>query len=95
MYAFPKITLPKGAIQAASMKHQDPDELWCLELLEQTGIVTVPGSGFGQQEDDCMDTFHFRTTILPPDEVLEDVVRKLADFQEEFNKKYSNGGGGY
>jgi len=91
MYAFPKITLPKGAIQAASMKHQDPDELWCLELLQQTGIVTVPGSGFGQQED----TFHFRTTILPPDEVLEDVVRKLADFQEEFNKKYSNGGGGY
>jgi hypothetical protein len=24
------------------------DSLYCMELLEQTGIVVVPGSGFGQ-----------------------------------------------
>mmetsp|Transcript_48482 Transcript_48482/g.108903 ORF Transcript_48482/g.108903 Transcript_48482/m.108903 type:complete len:508 (-) Transcript_48482:23-1546(-) len=87
MYAFPKITLPSGAIEEAKKRHQDADEFWCLELLEKTGIVTVPGSGFGQAKD----TFHFRTTILPPDAVLEDVVKKLKAFQEEFNNKYGAG----
>ena len=39
----------------------------CLRLVEETGIVCVPGSGFGQKEG----TFHFRITILPPDEMFQ------------------------
>ncbi len=38
-----------------------------LQLLEETGIVTVPGSGFGQEEG----TFHLRTTILPPEDKIQ------------------------
>lgn len=33
-----------------------PDMLYCLRLLEETGICVVPGSGFGQREG----TYHFR-----------------------------------
>ncbi|CAK9103425.1 Probable alanine aminotransferase [Durusdinium trenchii] len=89
MYAFPSVQLPKKAIEEAKQKEQEPDGLWCLQLLEKTGIVTVPGSGFGQKEG----SFHFRTTILPPDELLEEVITKLTTFQEDFMKTY--GGGGY
>jgi len=34
----------------------EPDEYYCLKLLEETGISFVPGSGFGQIEG----THHFR-----------------------------------
>ena len=49
------------AVQAAQKEGKSPDTFYCLELLEDTGILTVPGSGFGQEEG----TLHLRTTILP------------------------------
>ncbi|MEI6168881.1 MAG: aminotransferase class I/II-fold pyridoxal phosphate-dependent enzyme [bacterium] len=67
MYAFPRITLPKGMT----------DDQYCMRLLEETGICVVPGSGFGQAPG----TFHFRTTILPPINKIEAVIEKLAQFQ--------------
>ena len=60
LYSFPKITLPPAAIAAAKSMGKDPDVMYCLELLAETGISTVPGSGFKQAPG----TFHFRTTIL-------------------------------
>jgi aspartate/methionine/tyrosine aminotransferase len=66
MYAFPRVTLPEGTTDAQ----------YCLALLEETGICVVPGSGFGQAPG----TWHFRTTILPPIDQLESVLRKLRDF---------------
>ena len=36
------------AVQAAKEIGKSPDFLYCKELLENTGIVTVPGSGFQQ-----------------------------------------------
>lgn len=33
--------------------------------------MTVPGSGFGQEEG----TFHLRTTILPPEEKIGEFVK--------------------
>lgn len=33
-----------------------PDMFYCMELLEETGICVVPGSGFGQRAG----TYHFR-----------------------------------
>lgn len=62
-----------------------PDAFYCSQLLEQTGIVVVPGSGFGQVDG----TFHFRTTILPPEQSLKDVVDRLKTFHEKFLKKYA------
>lgn len=48
MYAFPRLTMPAGAVEAAAAQHKQPDFVYCMELLDQTGIVTVPGSGFWQ-----------------------------------------------
>ena len=49
MYLFPSITLPDAAVKAAKRSSMAPDAFYALRLLEGTGLVTVPGSGFGQQ----------------------------------------------
>ena len=85
MYAFPKLELPKKAIEAAQEQGMVPDAFWCLQLLEKTGILVVPGSGFGQADG----THHFRTTILPPEDLLDKVVSRMENFQKEFLSKYN------
>mmetsp|Transcript_20448 Transcript_20448/g.28531 ORF Transcript_20448/g.28531 Transcript_20448/m.28531 type:complete len:513 (+) Transcript_20448:273-1811(+) len=85
LYAFPQITLPTKAIAAAKKAGKAPDVFYCLELLDNTGILVVPGSGFGQAEG----TFHFRTTILPPPEKIMQVSKLLAKFHGDFMAKYS------
>jgi alanine transaminase len=84
MYAFPQVTLPPKAIQEAKKEGQQPDTFYCIKLLEATGIVVVPGSGFKQKEN----TWHFRTTILPPEDQMESVIERLTSFHREFMKKY-------
>lgn len=69
MYSFPQLRLPKKAIEAAKAAGKAPDVFYCLRLLEETGISTVPGSGFGQKAN----TFHLRTTILPSEERMKEV----------------------
>lgn len=65
MYLFPQITLSEKAVQAAKEAGFDqPDEFYCMKMLEETGICVIPGSGFGQVEG----TWHFRTTFLAPSE---------------------------
>lgn len=48
MYLFPRIYLPHKAIKAAEAAKTAPDAFYCRRLLNATGIVVVPGSGFGQ-----------------------------------------------
>jgi len=48
MYLFPQIRLPQKAIEAAKAAKKAPDAFYALRLLESTGVVVVPGSGFGQ-----------------------------------------------
>ena len=48
MYLFPRIELPRRAITAAKSAGMVPDTFYCRRLLDGTGIVVVPGSGFGQ-----------------------------------------------
>jgi len=60
MYAFPQIHLSKSAIAEAKKRGVAPDFLYCMDMVEKTGIMTVPGSGFGQKKD----TYHFRITNL-------------------------------
>ncbi|KAK2180270.1 hypothetical protein NP493_448g00003 [Ridgeia piscesae] len=84
MYAFPKITIPQKAIDQAKTKGMQPDAFFCFELLEETGICVVPGSGFGQREG----TFHFRTTILPPVDQIKMMLDKLKEFYAAFVHKY-------
>ncbi|XP_034385461.1 alanine aminotransferase 2 [Cyclopterus lumpus] len=85
MYAFPQIFIPPRAIQEAQSRSLAPDMLYCLKLLEETGICVVPGSGFGQREG----TFHFRMTILPSPEKLEVLLGQLKEFHLRFLEEYS------
>ncbi|KXZ46718.1 hypothetical protein GPECTOR_41g683 [Gonium pectorale] len=84
LYAFPRIMLPEAAVQAAKKIGKQPDWLYCRELLEATGIVVVPGSGFGQADG----TFHFRTTFLPSEEDIGLVVEALSAFHAGFLQRY-------
>ena len=84
MYSFPSITLPQKFIQEAQSQGKVPDALYCMNLLEATGIVVVPGSGFGQQSD----TWHFRTTFLPPEDQMDAVLERFKTFHLKFMESY-------
>lgn len=86
MYSFPRIHLPRKAIEAAKAAGKAPDAFYCLRLLEATGISTVPGSGFGQEPD----TWHLRTTILPREEKMADFCERFRTFNETFMKEYAD-----
>lgn len=86
MYAFPSLTLPEKAKAAARSKGQKPDEFYCFEMLEHTGVVTVAGSGFHQKPG----TYHYRITILPKEEKFKQVMERIAKFHEEFLRRYSD-----
>jgi len=85
MYAFPSITLPPKAIQKAKELGKQPDMYYCLELLKETGICVVPGSGFGQKDG----TFHFRTTFLPKEEYIDEVNDRMTTFHKKFMATYN------
>ncbi|TYZ62524.1 hypothetical protein PybrP1_012706 [[Pythium] brassicae (nom. inval.)] len=84
MYTFPRITLSAKAVAAAQAAGLAPDAFYCMEMLETTGIIVVPGSGFEQEEG----TWHFRSTILPPEEDIDEVIDKTATFHAAFMAKY-------
>jgi len=84
MYAFPKISLPPRAVEAALKSDKAPDAFYCLELLDKTGVCVVPGSGFGQRDG----TWHFRTTFLPKEDDLKDVLQHIKVFHQQFIDKY-------
>ncbi|MFC1743160.1 aminotransferase class I/II-fold pyridoxal phosphate-dependent enzyme [Candidatus Riflebacteria bacterium] len=77
MYLFPRLNkLPK----------KTTDFEYCMNLLEQTGLCTVNGSGFGQKEG----TNHLRIAFLPPGDLLEQVLPEWIKFHNEYvNKKKS------
>jgi len=81
MYLFPTIKLSPKAIEAAKANGNAPDEFYCLQLLDATGVCVVPGSGFGQEDG----TFHFRTTFLAPG---TDWVGRIIEFHKKFTAEY-------
>mmetsp|Transcript_11295 Transcript_11295/g.29411 ORF Transcript_11295/g.29411 Transcript_11295/m.29411 type:complete len:525 (+) Transcript_11295:40-1614(+) len=85
LYAFPRIRLPARAVEAAAKEGKSPDGFYCMEMLMNTGIVVVPGSGFGQKDG----TYHFRTTFLPSENEIGSVIERLSKFHADFLKKYS------
>ena len=84
LYAFPRIVLPEKLVAEAEAKGVKPDFLYCSKLLDQTGIVVVPGSGFMQRDG----TYHFRTTFLPREDLIPGVVEKLKTFHAAFMEQY-------
>ena len=85
MYAFPSITMPPKAIAHAAEIGETPDSLYCLSLLQATGICVVPASGFGQKSG----RFGFRTTILPDEKELERCMHLMAQHYQQFVEDYA------
>ena len=88
MYSFPKITLPEAFVELAKSKGKAADVLYCLQLLEETGLSCVPGSGFQQRPG----TFHLRTTILPQEKDFADIVNRFQSFHQNFMRRYAGAG---
>ena len=86
MYAFPKIDIPAKAIAYAEEHDMTPDTMYCLSLLEETGICVVPGSGFGQKEG----RYGFRTTFLPPDEQMMPAIELFGSHHRNFCAKFAD-----
>ena len=71
MYLFPRLNrLPAGKT----------DFDYCMALLEESGLCTVNGSGFGQKEG----TNHLRIAFLPPKELLVKVLPEWISFHNSF-----------
>lgn len=71
LYHFPRLNkLPEGTT----------DFDYCMSLLENTGLCTVNGSGFGQKEG----THHLRIAFLPPKELLEQVLPEWIEFHNRY-----------
>ncbi|KAG0055065.1 hypothetical protein BGZ83_009701 [Gryganskiella cystojenkinii] len=84
MYLFPRIRLPSKAIQAAQAAGKEPDQFYCMAMLEATGVCMVAGSGFGQVDG----TAHFRSTFLPEPELFEEFCSAIKNFHAGFMSKY-------
>lgn len=84
LYAFPQIRLPRKAVEEATLVGKAADVIYCMQLLEETGICVVPGSGFQQKDG----TYHFRTTLLPQESDLPGVIDRMMRFHAGYLAKY-------
>lgn len=75
---------PKGSFYAFPSIDVKNDWHFTEELIKETGVVIVPGQGFGQKPG----TSHFRIVILPTEEVLRKSFKLIAEFLEVYKKKY-------
>lgn len=86
LYSFAKLDLPKKFIAEAESLGRHPDMHFCLHLVEETGMVTVPGSGFGQKEGEA----HIRMTNLIFDEdLMEESMDRMHIMVKELHEKYA------
>lgn len=86
MYLFPSFKFPPRFLEESAQLKRQPDALYCLLLLEATGICAVPGSGFGQRPG----THHIRLTCLPPEETFPQFIKLFKDFHQKFLLQYAN-----
>jgi len=75
---------PEGAFYAFPSIEVEDDAHFCSELIKQTGVVVVPGTGFGQRPG----SHHFRIVILPTEEILTDAFNLIRDFYSIYKSKY-------
>ena len=76
---------PKGAFYAFPRLHiKNSDNHFVAELIKETGVVVVPGTGFGQVPG----TQHFRLVFLPDEETLKKAYEKIGNFMADYIKKY-------
>jgi len=70
-YAFPRIDLGVD------------DQEFVARVIKETGVVIVPGSGFGQKPG----TQHFRVVFLPQEEVLHKAFDRIEQITREFKSR--------
>jgi len=85
MYAFAEVKFSEKAQQKAQEEGMQVDKFYVMKALEETGVVLVPGSGFGQKPG----RFHFRITALPSEEKLSSLLKDFKHFNQRFHQKYS------
>ncbi|NMB81832.1 MAG: aminotransferase class I/II-fold pyridoxal phosphate-dependent enzyme [Ignavibacteria bacterium] len=75
---------PEGAFYAFPRIHNISDDAhWTQELIKETGVVVVHGSGFGQVPG----TNHFIIVFLPPENILEKAYKAIAQFHAKYVDK--------
>lgn len=82
---FPKIFIPEKAITEAKTAGFSPDTFYAMQLLEHTGICSMPGVLYGQLPG----TYHIRITILPEKEEIQKMIELFRSFNNYFTLKYS------
>ncbi len=76
---------PEGAFYAfPSLDIKNEDSHFVAELIKETGVVVVPGSGFGQVPG----TKHFRVVFLPQEEKLIKAYESIGKFMEKYKEKF-------
>jgi alanine-synthesizing transaminase len=76
---------PEGAFYAfPRLNKVANDAHFVAELLRETGVVVVPGNGFGEVPG----TSHFRIVFLPPENILEKAYKAIREFHSKYLDKY-------
>ncbi|KAJ7205373.1 alanine aminotransferase [Mycena rebaudengoi] len=87
LYLFPRMELTASAIAKAAEAGREADQFYCMQMLEETGICVVPGTGFGMASAKAGGgEGHYRVTILCPG--VEEYVGKLESFQRAWAQRY-------
>ncbi|XP_066537999.1 alanine aminotransferase 2-like [Hoplias malabaricus] len=84
IFAFARLHMSESAIKHAKEKDLEPDVLYCLRLLEETGLFVSPGCEFGQAEG----TYHIRICMATPEKTIQDVLQRLKSFHLRFVKEF-------
>jgi alanine-synthesizing transaminase len=90
--AIPGVTCVKPTAALYMFPRLDPtfypiadDQQFFLELLQETRVMLVQGSGFNWPTPD-----HFRIVFLPHEDDLREAIGRLARFLENYRKRHSN-----
>lgn len=75
---------PEGAFYAFPKLDIKDDALFVSKLIKETGVIVVPGSGFGQKPG----TSHFRAVFLPQENILEKAYKSIGDFFLKYKNEY-------
>ncbi len=89
--AIPGVTCVKPAAALYMFPRLDPkvypiadDRQFFLELLQETRVMLVQGTGFNWPESD-----HFRIVFLPHEDDLREAIGRIAKFLESYRKRHS------
>lgn len=77
LYIFPKLD--------AKMYPIEDDQAFILELLEETRVLLVQGTGFNWPTPD-----HFRIVFLPHEDDLREAINRIARFLEQYRKRHAH-----